>query len=72
VSIASTSSALRSQTVQSGGAINGPQSTGAQLQTWRLHAGNEPSAAVATAWIELVKGSGKQCAGSIQALVARS
>jgi hypothetical protein len=68
VSIASTSSAIRSQTVQSGAAINGPQSTGGQLQTWRIHQGNAGSNVVGTAWIELVKGSKNQCSGSIQSL----
>jgi hypothetical protein len=68
VSIASSGAGLRSQTLQNGQAIDGPTATSAQLQTWRVFQGNSGSEKLGTAWIDLVKGAGKDCAGSIQAL----
>jgi hypothetical protein len=68
VSIGSSGASLRSQTLQSGQAVNGPTATSAQIQTWRVFQGNSGSGKVGTAWVELVKGAGKDCAGSIQAL----
>jgi hypothetical protein len=68
VSIASTSGPVRSKTVSSGGAINGPTTSDPQLQTWRIRLGDETKNTVATIWITFVHGSGKSCAGSAQAL----
>ena len=68
VTIDSSSATLRSATVESGKAINGPASTKPQLQTWRIRLGDESKNTVATIWITFVAGAGKSCAGSAQAL----
>ncbi len=68
VTIDSSSAPLRSATVDTGKAINGPTSTKPQLQTWRIRLGDETKNTVATIWITFVGGTGKSCAGSAQAL----
>jgi hypothetical protein len=68
VSIGSTGGPVRSNTVSSGGAINGPTTSGPQLQTWQIRLGDETKHTVATMWIVFVGGADKSCAGSAQAL----
>jgi hypothetical protein len=68
VTIASSGAGLRSSTLQKGQAVNGPNATSAQIQTWRVQQGDPGSKLVGTAWIALVKGANKACSGSIQAI----
>jgi hypothetical protein len=68
VTIWSSGNSIRSSTVESGGAINGPQDVGAQMQTWQIRYGDSTSSQVATIWFAFVSGADKSCAASAQAL----
>jgi hypothetical protein len=68
VTIWSSGNPVRSSTISSGGAINGPQDNGAQMQTWQIRYGDATSSQVATIWFVFVSGAENSCAGSAQAL----